>query len=140
MARSITGVLVGVIIGALLVLIVEGVSHQLFPPPAGFVPTDPGAVAALPFGAKFSVLSAWFAGALGGGVAASLIGRRWAPGAWVVAVTILLFAATNFSAFPHPLWMMIGSIPATLIGGWLAVIVTKATYGRPPVRSPKPGL
>lgn len=139
MLRSIIGVLVGVIVGAFLVLIVEGVSHAMFPPPGNFNPNDPGAVAALPFASKAMVLLAWLVGAFGGGGAASLIARRWAPAAWVVAVTILLFAATNFTAFPHPMWMMIGSVPATLAGGWLAVVATRAGYGKPP-SAPKPGL
>ncbi len=111
----------------------------MFPPPVAFDPNDPGAVASLPFGAKFAVLVAWFTGAFGGGATATLIGRRWAPAAWVVAMTILLFAASNFTAFPHPLWMMVGSVPATLLGGWLAILATGAGYGRPP-SPPKPGL
>jgi hypothetical protein len=139
MVRSIIGVLVGVIVGAFIVLAIEAIAHQVFPPPAGFDPNNAGAVAALPLGAKLSVLFAWFGGAFGGGVAALLIARRWAPVGWVVAVTILLFAATNFSAFPHPLWMIIASIPAVLAGGQLANIVTRANYGRPPA-PPKPGL
>jgi hypothetical protein len=139
MMRSIIGVLVGVIAGALLVLVVEAMSHRMFPAPAGFNPKDAGAVASLPFATKFSVLVAWCVGAFGGGVAASLIARRWAPAAWVAAATIFLFAASNFSAFPHPLWMMLGAAPATLLGGWLAIVATKAQYGRPP-SAPKPGL
>lgn len=140
MLRSVVGVLVGVIMGALIVLVVEAASHQLFPAPTGFNPKDAGAVASLPFATKFSVLVAWCAGAFGGGVAASLIAKRWAPTAWVVAATILLFAASNFSAFPHPLWMMLGAAPATLLGGRLAIAATRATYGRPPSSPPKPGL
>ncbi|NWG93432.1 MAG: hypothetical protein HXY21_13155 [Parvularculaceae bacterium] len=139
MVRSIIGVLVGVIIGAFIVLAVEAVSHQAFPPPAAFDAKDAGAVAALPLGAKLSVLFAWFSGAFGGAVAALAIARRWAPAGWVVAATILLFAATNFAAFPHPLWMIIASIPATLAGGQLAILLTRANYGRPPA-PPKPGL
>jgi hypothetical protein len=139
MMKSVIGVLVGVILGTVLVFIVEFASHQIFPAPAGFNPKDAAAVAALPIGVKLSVLAAWFIGAFGGGVAASLIGGRWAPATWVVAVTILLFAASNFAAFPHPLWMMLAAAPATLAGGWLAIVTTKATYGRP-ASPPRPGL
>ena len=139
MIRSIIGVLVGVIAGAFIVLTVEAISHQIFPPPAAFDAKDAGAVAALPLGAKLSVLIARFGGAFGGAVAALMIARHWAPAGWVVAATILLFAATNFSAFPHPLWMIIASIPATLAGGQLAILFARANYGRPS-GPPKPGL
>ncbi len=139
MLRSITSVLVGVVLGAMMVFVVQLFAHQFFPAPDGFDATNPDAIKALPFATKFSVLVSWWAGAFAGGVAASLIARRWAPAAWVVAGTILLFAATNFSAFPHPLWMMIGSIPATVLGGFLAIIVTGARYGKPP-QGPKSGL
>jgi hypothetical protein len=141
MLRSITAVLVGVVLGAIFVFIAQFLGHQLFPAPAGFDATNPDALKALPFATKFSVLVSWFAGAFGGGVLASFISRRWAPAVWVVALTILLFAATNFSAFPHPLWMMVGSIPATALGGFFAIRVTGARYGRPAApANPTPGL
>lgn len=137
MLRSILAVLFGVIAGAFLVFLSERVSHMLFPIPAGFDPTKPGAIAALPFGAKAAVVIAWFAGAFGGGAVASLIARRWAPAVWIVAATILLFAMTNFSAFPHPLWMVIASAPAAGLGGYFAVRLTGARCGRPPVTEKK---
>lgn len=136
MVRSIIAVVAGVIIGVFAVMIVETVGHALFAPPVG---ADAGSgVAALPVAVKASVLCAWFVGAFAGGVVASLVARRWAPAAWVVATTILLFAATAFSATPHPLWMMLSAVPATLLGGFLAVRASKAVYGRPP-SAPSPG-
>lgn len=140
MLRSVLAVLFGVIGGAALVFVAELVSHALFPVPAGFDPTDAAAIAGLPFGAKAAVVAAWFAGAFGGGVIASVISKRWAPAVWVVAATILLFAGTNFSAFPHPLWMMMASMPATAFGGWLAIRLTGARYGRPPTPPLKKSL
>lgn len=137
MLRNVLSVLFGVIAGAALVFAFEAVSHALFPIPAGFDPVKPGAIAALPFVVKISVVAAWFAGALGGGLVASFVSRRWAPTVWVVAATMLLFAFTNFNAFPHPLWMMAASVPAAALGGYLAVRLTGARYGRPPVETKK---
>lgn len=137
MLRSVLSVLFGVLTGAAIVFAVERISHGLFPIPAGFDPTKPEAIAGLPFGAKASVVFAWFFGAFGGGVVAALIARRWAPAAWIVAATMLLFAMTNFSAFAHPLWMMIASAPAAALGGYLAVKITGARYGRPPAPEKK---
>jgi hypothetical protein len=138
MARSAFAVLLGVVIGATLVFIVERMGHAFFPAPPGFDPASATAVADLPLAAKLSVLAAWFAGALGGGAVAALIAKRWAPAAWVVAMTILLLAGTSLAAIAHPLWMAISAIPATVLGGWLAVALTHARYGRPPETGKKP--
>ncbi|HBS33318.1 MAG TPA: hypothetical protein DEA40_16565 [Parvularcula sp.] len=132
MVRSAFAVLLGVVVGAILVFVVERMGHALFPAPPDFDAASATAVAALPLAAKVSVLAAWFVGALGGGAVASLIARRWAPAAWVVAMTILLLAGTSLAAIAHPLWMAIGAIPAALLGGWLAVVLTGARYGLPP--------
>lgn len=140
MLRSVLSVLFGVMIGAPVVYVIETMSHALFAAPQGFDPASAAAIAALPFGAKASVVFAWFAGAFCGGAVASLISKRWAPAALVVAATILLFAATNFTAFPHPLWMMIASVPATALGGFLAVKMTSARFGRPPPADAKKSL
>ncbi|MDZ7628682.1 MAG: hypothetical protein U5J99_09820 [Parvularculaceae bacterium] len=131
MARSAFAVLFGVVLGAVLVFIVERLGHAFFPAPPDFDPTSAAAVAALPLAAKLSVLAAWFSGAFGGGALAALIAKRWAPAAWVVAMTILLLAGTSLAAIEHPLWMAAGAIPATMLGGWLAATVTRSHYGRP---------
>lgn len=137
MVRSAFAVLFGVIVGATVVFIVERMGHAFFPAPPGFDPSSASAVAALPLAAKVAVLVAWFAGAFGGGAVAALIARRWAPAAWVVAMTILLLAGTSLAAIEHPLWMAIGAAPAAMIGGWLAVVTTGARYGRPPAAEKK---
>ena len=137
MLRSVLSVLFGVLAGAAIVFLVERLSHGLFPIPAGFDPTMREAIASLSFGTKASVVIGWFMAAFGGGVIASLIAKRWAPASWVVAATVLLFAITNFSAFPHPMWMMLASAPAAALGGYLAVRTTGARYGRPPAPEKK---
>ena len=137
MMRSILGVLAGVIVGIAAIFIIGRLTVGFFPVPATFDPTSAADVAARPFGAKALVVFAWFLGALVGGITTSLIGKRWAPAAWVVAATMLLFAISNFSAFPHPLWMMIASAPAAALGGFLAITITGARYGRPPTAERK---
>lgn len=137
MLRSVLSVLFGVIAGAALVFVVERISLTVNPVPAGFNPAEAGAIASLPFSAKAFVVFVWFAGALGGGAVASLVSKRWAPSAWVVAATMLLFAMTNFSAFPHPLWMVLASAPAAGLGGYLSVKLTGAKYGPPPAPEKK---
>lgn len=140
MIRSVLAVLIGVTAGAVIVFVVERAGHAFFPPPVNFDPASPAAVAALPLGAKLGVLAAWFAGAFGGGAAASLAARRWAPAAWVVAMTILLLAGTSLAAIAHPLWMAIGAVVATVLGGWLSIKATGARYGAPPAAAQRKGL
>ncbi|HNS86404.1 MAG TPA: hypothetical protein PKH09_05835 [Parvularculaceae bacterium] len=140
MVRSVLSVVIGVIAASALVLIVELVGHSMFPPPTDLDPGDPASIAKVPFSAKFAVVIAWFVGAFGGGAVASLIAKRWAPAAWVVAGTILLLAGVTMLQFPHPYWMMIGAVVATGLGGFLSTKLTKAYYGRPFAGGPKPGL
>jgi hypothetical protein len=132
MVRSISAVLVGVIAGVVVIFVAGRLTVGFYPVPEGFDPSRAADIAARPLGSKLAVVFAWFAGAFGGGLGALLVSKRWAPAAWVVAATILLFAGANFSAFPHPLWMMLASLPATAFGGWLAVRLMRARYGAPP--------
>lgn len=140
MVRSAFAALIGVVVGAVIVFLVERTGHAFFPAPADFDPSSAAAVAALPLGTKLSVLAAWFAGAFGGGAAAALAARRWAPAAWVVAMTILLLAGTSLAAIAHPLWMAVGAVLATVLGGWLSVKTTDARYGAPPAAAQRKGL
>ncbi|MFN0024527.1 MAG: hypothetical protein ACKVS5_11600 [Parvularculaceae bacterium] len=140
MVRSVFAVIAGIFAGAILVFVIERAGHAFFPAPPGFDPTAPGAIASLPFQSKFSVLIAWFAGALGGGIVAALASRRWAPTAWIVAATILLLAGTSLASIDHPPWMALGSIPATALGGVLAIKLTRGRYGAPPAAAKATGF
>ena len=134
MLRNILAVTAGVVAGAALVFAVERAGHAMFPAPAiDFSDAEQArrAIAALPLATKASVVAAWFVGAFGGGVVGSLLSKRWAPVAWVVAATIFLLAASSLMAIPHPWWMSAGAAMAAALGGFLAVRVTRARYGAP---------
>lgn len=143
MLRSIIAVVVGILVAVVAVFSVEMAGHSLFPTP------DLGAAdcsnpetyrdrqaavactAATPLYAKIAVVVGWFLGALAGGAAALAIGRKWAPLAWVVAATILLLSVSNFVMFPHPVWMMAGSVLACALGGSAAVSLMRAGWRGP---------
>jgi hypothetical protein len=135
MLRNIGAVAAGVVAGAIVIFIVEGAGHMIFPPPDGVNLKDPAALAgimeSIPLGAKIAVLVAWFAGILAGGSAALYIGRRWAPVAWVVAAALFGMAAVTMIQIPHPLWMMIGAVVATLAGAFGAIKLFHGTYAPP---------
>lgn len=136
MLRSVIAVVVGVVVGAVTVFVLEYLGHAIFPSTIQIDREDPEQmrrlVAATPFGAKLFVVAGWFAGAFLGGFASLVIARRWAPVAWVVATTVLGLTATNFAIIPHPLWMEISAVVGCAFGGWLAVALLKASYGPPP--------
>lgn len=76
-------------------------------------------VASLPVAVLAIFVVGCFVSALvGSGLAARLGRRAWAG--WLVAGLLLAATVANFVMVPnHPLWMMVGSILAILIGGWL---------------------
>lgn len=142
MLRSVLGVVAGIIAGSIIVFVVESLGHGLFPTPIAIDKTDPEQmkrlVAVTPLGAKLFVVFGWFAGAFGGGIAALIVARRWAPVAWVVAASFLGLSAMNFVAIPHPLWMQASAVVVCALAGALAVLAMRGRYGAPPTAPKKP--
>lgn len=138
MLKNIGGVAVGVLAGAIVIYIFEGLGHMIFPGPEGPDLKDPAALAThmdqIPLGVEIAVVIGWFAGTLAGGAAALVIARRWAPVAWIVAGTLFAMAAIAMIQIPHPIWIMIGAVIATALGGWGAVKLTGASYTPPAAR------
>jgi hypothetical protein len=143
MLRSLVAVILGVVFAVVVVFAVEFAGHAAFPTPnIGTADcSDPetyadktaaiACTAAAPFASKAAIVAGWFLGAFFGGIVSLLIGRRWAPLAWIVAATIFIFSVTNFFLFPHPVWMMAGSVFAALFGGLFAIAALGAKYERP---------
>ncbi len=121
--RSVLGSIAGLVAAVVIVLVVESIGHLLFPPPAGTDLSNPAAletlIDALPFGALAFVMIAWVAGAFGGGAIAALIARQSWP-AWIVGVLMLAGGLWSMIVIPHPLWMQVGLVPATLLPAWIA--------------------
>ncbi|MBY0422666.1 MAG: hypothetical protein K2Q06_10205, partial [Parvularculaceae bacterium] len=130
MLRSVIGVVVGIVVGAALVFVMERIGHVVYPTPAGFDFKDPEQlkllVAATPLGAKLFVVAGWFLASFVGGLVALRVARNWAPTAWIVAIAFLGLTAMNFAAIPHPLWMVIAGVIVCLGGGYLAIRISGA--------------
>jgi hypothetical protein len=150
MMKSVIAVVLGVVCAALIVFGAEAAGHMLFPSPdIGIACAEPetskskdsasACMAALPAAAKLAVVAGWFLGSLGGAIVSLLIGGRWAPLAWITAGTILLLTLVNFSAFPHPAWMLAAGVAAPILGGFCAIALAKARYARA-VAAPTPKL
>ena len=126
MLRRILGVTAGIIVFIVVVMVMDGISHQLHPLPEGMDPQDQAAmtehIASAPFGAMFVVMLGWILGTLGGAFAAAKISsthKRLAAG----IVGALAFAGTTMNLFmlPHPWWMIAGGLAGIAVAahlGW----------------------
>ncbi len=134
MLRTILGIVAGAVLAVVVVMVLEGVSAYVFPPPAGLNPADPEdlkrIVEAAPLAAKAWVVFAWFAAVVAGGWLARRLSRKaWAG--WVIAGLILVGGIANILMIPHPLWMQIAAVAAPLLGGW--IVTRLPTGGSAPV-------
>ena len=134
MVRNIAAGVVGVIVAAALVMLVEKIGHSVYPPPEGLDVADAEAmrdyVASLPIGALLFVAAAWFIGATAGTCAACAIGTA-RPMYLAVVVGGLLFigASANLLMFPHPIWFSVLGLTGILVGAGLGTMCRRATAG-----------
>jgi len=131
MGRAILGVVVGLVVAFVIVFALEAISHQIYPPPAGFDPSNPEAVrdlaSRLPAGAFAFVLAGWVLGAALGAWAAVRVGGRMAlwPGL-VVGVLVLAASGYNVWTIPHPGWFITVGLLGVALGTWLGA---RTAYG-----------
>lgn len=121
MLKRLLGVILGLVAGAIIVALIEGLGHALWPPPAGTNLRDPEQLKALiptlPIGALLSVVAAWALGSFGGGWMAATISRD-ARMALVVAFVLLCMGVITMIQIPHPLWMWVMGVALPLPAAW----------------------
>lgn len=131
MLRVLAGIVAGVVLAVGIIIVVELVSHALYPPPPGTNIDDPAALARaaaqMPLGALLMIILGWTLGSFCGSWLAAKIGRRAAP---AVTPGVLVFAAAiaNMFQIPHPPWFWIVSL--LLVG--IATIAGAALGARKP--------
>ncbi len=122
--KGLVAVVVGLFLAMLVIGGVEAIGHAIFPPPDGLdlarAEDQARIMEAMPFGAKLSVVIAWFLGSLAGAAAAIAIARRVLP-AWIVGVAIGALGLWTTQMFPHPDWMLASAVVLPLV----AVLVAK---------------
>lgn len=123
MARIIGGIIAGVVIAFLLVTLLEMVGHYVFPPPP-LDYSDPEsrrlALANAPAGAFITVLIAYAAASLFGGLTAARIAQTGAWPAWVIAGLLLVGTLVNVVLLPHPIWFTLFALIIITAGGWIS--------------------
>lgn len=129
MGRTLLGVLAGLATMFVVIMLVELLGAQVFPPPDGVDMRDPqvlaSAMAQMPLGALAMVVLAWVLGAFAGGwVAARVSVAHPRAAAAIVALAVVAGVVLMVLSFPHPLWMtvlgLVLPVPAALAGARLA--------------------
>lgn len=124
--RNTFAALAGALLGLLCISLIQGLTAQRYPLPAGFDPGDKAAMGeflrALPIAAKLLILSGYFVGVtLGAWVAHRLSFAHGARQAFLVTALFAVASVMNLLSFPHPVWFWAANLTAVLGGGWLAV-------------------
>ncbi len=122
--RRVLAVIGGLMIGMILIGLLEGLGHLIFPPPAHLDMTDMEQVANYltdaPIISLFWIILAWGIGAFVGGAVATLIDKTTSrTPAYILGGILSLSGIFNLIMLPHPLWFWLGIlvfIPGALWG------------------------
>jgi hypothetical protein len=119
MIRTLGGIVGGIACAIILMMVIEAIGNQVFPPPAGFDFTNPDAQQYLPFRTLAFPVVGWFAATLAGGWVAICVAEKAWP-SWAVAAAVLLGEIANFLLGRHPIWMVAAGIALPLLAAWIA--------------------
>lgn len=134
MLRRILAITAGIVVFTVVVMLMDGVSHQLHPMPHDMDPQDRVMMmhhmSVAPFGAMFVVMMGWIIGTLAGAFTAARIStthKRLAAG----IVGALAFAGTTMNLFmlPHPWWMVAGGLAGIAVMAYLGWKLGDRSYG-----------
>ena len=123
MTRKILSVIAGLVTGFILIMLVETISHKIYPPPkVDFSNSEilKKLMHEAPVGALLLIVAAWAVGSFGGGMVATLVSKELKPVyALIVGALLTLAGLGNLLMLPHPAWMWVGLtvfIPFAFIG------------------------
>lgn len=126
MLRKIAAVLLGLGASIATVMLIEWISHQVYPLPPGMDFNDPEMVrdfvSRLPLGAFLAILLGWLLGTLAGAMVACRVAQE-KPVVFASIIGAVMMAATvaNLVMIPHPTWFSIAGIGVITAGTLLAI-------------------
>lgn len=131
MIRKIGLAIFGVIVAVALIVVVQMIGHNVYPPPPGTDFDDPEAVRALieqaPAGALLFVIASYVAGTFGGGLIVALIARDSAETyAMIVGGFVLGGTLLNLVSIPHPAWFQVAALASVVGTAFLTGRVAKS--------------
>lgn len=118
MIRMLGGVAAGIATAITLMMLIEAVGNQIFPPPTVDL-NNPNAPLALPLANQLFPLAGWFLAALAGGWLAVQISGR-ASTSWLVAASVIAGQLLAYLLGRHPAWLIVAGVVAPLVAAWLA--------------------
>ena len=130
MIRSVLGALIGIATAVVTVMLMDFLSHSIYPPPAGIEIVDTEAMnvylASAPVGALAIVLAGYLMATFDGVFVACLIGRAQ-PLIYALVIGVLMLAATasNLLMLRHPTWFSVSAIVGIVVSAWLASLLVQ---------------
>lgn len=124
--RNVAAALLGVVVAAVLISLVQYANLHFFPLPEGLDPTNRAAmsayIATLPAGAFAGVLLSYFIGvAAGTWLTARVSANAHARQAMMVGMLFLVASVLNLSSLPHPIWFWAANLVLVALATWLGV-------------------
>ncbi len=109
MRQSLIATFAGILAAIIIIMFVEMINSQAYPPPAGMDMNDSEAVkayiASLPMTASFIILAGWGLGTfVGTWLAQRISGKNNGRPALLVGLIMLISGIANMLVFPHPSW------------------------------------
>ena len=126
MLRNVAAGIVGLIVAAAVVQLIQVLGHSVYPPPENIDFSDPKQVevlmTTLPVGAVVFVGASWALGAFAGTLVGTVISTAKPLIYAIVAGGFVLVAAVIVLAvMPHPWWFSVSAPLAIVIGTWLGM-------------------
>ena len=129
--RKVLGALAGIAVAVLTVMLMEWISHTIYPLPDSIELTDTEALnahlAAAPMTALLLVLVGYLIATFDGTFVACLIGRT-KPHIYALFIGVLMLAATssNLIMFQHPTWFSVSAVVGIIVSAWSAMKLASA--------------
>ncbi|HPF13138.1 MAG: hypothetical protein H6830_11915 [Planctomycetes bacterium] len=140
MFRRFSALFAGMITAMVVMLMVEGLSLKLYPPPEGFDPKDPEQIkafmATLPASAYWWIIAGQALGTLIGSIGACFLARQELMRVCgTIGSVMVVLAVFNLTRLSHPAWFGVANIGTILAAAWLAYrIVRNRNFDAPPMR------
>jgi hypothetical protein len=120
--RNVLSVVAGLMAGVVVIMVVEGAGHTIYPPPPGLEPAE--LMKQIPTGALLMVELGAVLGSLTAGAVASKLGvAKWPWLSVIVGVVLTLAGVSTLVMLPHPMWFSVLStltfVPMAMLGGRL---------------------
>ncbi len=137
MLRNALGLLAGIAVAVFTVILMEWISHSVYPPPAGIdlndTDTHNAFLAAAPARALLLVLAGYLFATFNGVMVACLIGRTRRL-AYTLIIGVLMLAATSSELimYQHPAWFSVSAIAGIVASAWLALKIARAVQSARP--------